>query len=72
MKSFEKAAYIQNKYYVLSEVQGNSIIKNYHSSNLNATLDELKIREGDDLYAYELAIDLSSFVKKHFSSKLVL
>ena len=72
MKAFEKEVGFDNRYYVLTEVHGKDIVKNYNFANRKTTLLDLKIRETDKLYAYELVHSFNSFVSTHFSSKEIL
>lgn len=64
----EKVADLQNKKYILLEIEGNTIIKNFnHIKDENVTLENLHLREDDNIYAFELCLDFSTFVKNHFS-----
>lgn len=60
----------QNKKYLLMEVYANNIIKNYSTAKNNALLDEVLLRETDNIVAYELKLDFSSFIIKHYSRNL--
>lgn len=53
--------------YLLMEVYCNSIVKNYSTAKTDASLDELLLRDTDTIYAYELKIDFSDFINKHYS-----
>jgi hypothetical protein len=47
-------------------------VKNYHTAQRSATLTNLKMRETDQLYVYELQTDLSEFVHHHFHNKTAI
>lgn len=53
--------------YILAEVYGNDIVKNYSSVSETSTLEQLKLRESDAIYAYELTVDFSGFVSQHYN-----
>lgn len=54
---------------MLAEVYANNIIKNYNSVATDASLEQIKLREGDLIYAYELVVNFNSFVAEHYSTK---
>ncbi len=50
---FEKVADLQNNKYMLLEIEGNSIIKNFnHVKDENLMLEHLHLREDDNIYAF--------------------
>jgi hypothetical protein len=59
----------KDKLYILTEVYSFDIIKNYHKAQKSATLNNLRMRETDQLYAYELKTDFTDIVKNHFNNK---
>jgi len=54
--------------YVLAEIQGHDIIKNYLNAYPEATLEQLMLREEDTIYAYELCIRLDNFISDHYTN----
>jgi len=49
---FEKVADLKEKPYVLTEIHGDNIIKNYLNARNDATLEDLLLREDDHIYAF--------------------
>lgn len=49
------------------EVYAENIVKNYSTAKGDATLDELLLRDTDTIVAYELKLDFTDFVGKHYS-----
>ena len=69
--AFEEVADIdEDTKYLLMEVYCNNIVKNYSTAKMDATLDELLLRETDVIYAYELKVDFEDFVKKHYAQNV--
>lgn len=71
MMAFEKIALLQQSKYILAEVFGNSIIKNYNTVNENATLQELCLRETDQIFAFELYYNFDQFISEHYTARSV-
>jgi hypothetical protein len=72
MTAFETALGTQERNYLLAEVHGNDIVRNYNFANRKTSLEDLKIRETDKLYAFELINNFNSFVSTHFQSNEVV
>ena len=68
MKAFEQELGFNNRYYVLTEVHGKNIVRNFTFTIKTNTLEDLNIRETDKLYAYELINNFNNFVSTHFSN----
>ena len=60
----------QNRKYLLMEIYANNIAKNYSTAKNDATLDELLLRDTDVIVAYELKVDFSDFISKHYSQNV--
>lgn len=54
--------------YILVEIQGHDIIKNYLNAFPEATLEQLLLREEDKIYAYELCVKLDNFIADHYTT----
>jgi hypothetical protein len=72
MAAFENELGFSNRPYVLTEVHGKDIVKNYNFATRTSTLLDLKIRDMDKLYAYELVNNYQNFVATHFNSNSFL
>lgn len=57
----------QDRKYLIMEVYANNIVKNYSTAKNNATLEELFLRDTDVIVAYELKLNFSDFVTRHYS-----
>ena len=69
--AFEEVAGIsKDTQYLLMEVYANNIVKNYSSAKDEASLDELLLRDSDIIFAYELKVDFTDFINKHYSQKV--
>jgi hypothetical protein len=51
-EAFERTAELKNPHYLLAEVHGNTIIKNYLNAKDEASLEDLLLREDDLIFAY--------------------
>lgn len=69
MKAIESELSLSQKLYVLTEVHGNDIVKNFNFVSKSASLQDMKIRESDKFYAFELSSNFYSFVSTHFSNR---
>lgn len=72
MTALEQEIGIKDRPYILAEVHGNDIVKNYHTAIRSATLQTLKMRETDKLFAFELVVDLNTFVYNHFNNREIV
>lgn len=52
--------------YVLAEVYGHTIIKNYSQANNDTLLSQLNLREDDCIYAYEICTHFDRFIHDHY------
>lgn len=57
---------------MLAEVYSNRIIKNYHEVQVSTPLEQLKLRNGDSIYAFELYVDFNKFISNHYSTNKFL
>lgn len=69
MTALETELDINQKLYVLTEVHGHDIIKNFNFVKRTASLQDLKVRESDKFIAFELSSNFYSFVSTHFSNR---
>ena len=63
---FTKISGIKKDNYLLLEVYQNKIVKNYSTAKDEATLTELQLREGDQIYAYELLLKFDEFIWNYY------
>ena len=56
--------------YLLMETYANNIVKNYSTAKDEATLDQLLLRDTDNIVAYELQVDFRAFVQKHYDQNV--
>jgi len=69
---FERVAELKDTTYMLAEVHGNNIIKNYLNARNDALLDDLLLREDDHIFAYELCFKIDNFVCDRYCNDTVV